>query len=100
VGASGNLTSEYDLTTDTDAVGDATWHALVQPAGGYSAFPSTYNTAVNNPDTYGLMANDSFFVAKSAIPEFPTVMAGIMVAGLCFGIYYWMRKRRLAYVKA
>ena len=55
---------------------------------------------MNNPDFYELMANDSFYVAQSAIPEFPTVMAGIMVAGLCFGIYYWMRQRRLAYVKA
>ena len=27
------------------------------------------------------------------------VIAGIGVAGLCFGIYYWMRKRRLSYVR-
>jgi len=63
--------------------------------------PTPYDEAINNPDTYGLLANDSFYVAQSAIPEFPTVMAAIVVAGVCFGIYYWMRrKRQLAYVKA
>lgn len=100
----GVLKSVCDLTTDENAVA-GTWHALVQPASGYTPFPSTgsptpYDQAVNNPDTYGLLANDSFEVAESAIPEFPTVMAGILVAGLCVGIYYWMRKRKLAYVKA
>jgi hypothetical protein len=99
VGASGNLTSEYDLTTDKSAA-PGTWHALVQPAGATNPLPSNYSTAVTDPDFYELMANDSFNVAESAIPEFPSVLAGIMVSGLCFGIYYWMRKRRLAYVKA
>jgi len=96
----GTLNSEYLLTTDPSAAGNADWHALVQPAGATQPLPSDYSTAVVDPDYYELMANDSFFVAQSAIPEFPTVIAGIMVAGLCFGIYYWMRKRRLAYVKA
>jgi len=97
--SAGTLNNEYLLTTDPFAKGDGWWHALVQPAGA-TPLPSTYDIAIAAPDTYGLMANDSFYVAQSAIPEFPTVMAGIMVAGLCFGIYYWMRKRRLAYVKA
>jgi len=96
----GTLNSEYDITTDMDAVGDDWWHALVQPAGAPNSLPSSYAVAIADPDFYELMANDSFYVAESAIPEFPTVMAGIMVAGLCFGIYYWMRKRKLAYVKA
>jgi len=96
----GTLNSEYLLTTDPLAVGDADWHVLVQPAGATNPLPSNYSTAVTDPDFYELLANDSFYVAQEAIPEFPTVMAGIMVAGLCFGIYYWMRQRRLAYVKA
>ncbi|MBA7606188.1 hypothetical protein ES703_13334 [subsurface metagenome] len=96
----GTLNSQYLLTTDEDAVGDAYWHALVQPANATPFITNYTDVAITNPDTYELMANDSFFVAQEAIPEFPTVMAGIMVAGLCFGIYYWMRKRRLAYVKA
>ncbi len=81
------------------AVGDPPWHALVQLTGATS-FPATYNAAVAAPETYGLLANDSFTVQASAIPEFPTVMAGIAVAGLCAAVYYWMRRRRLAYVKA
>ena len=95
----GTLNSEYDLTTDPYAKGDGLWHVLVQPDGA-TPFADNYTDVAANPDFYELMANDSFNVAQSAIPEFPTVMAGIMVAGLCFGIYYWMRKRRLAYVKA
>jgi len=98
--SAGTLNSEYLLTTDPYAVGDGWWHALVQPAGAPNSLPSTYAVAIADPDYYELMADDSFYVAQAAIPEFPTVMAGIMVAGICFGIYYWMRKRRLAYVKA
>ena len=94
------LNSEWDLTNNKTAAGAADWHVLVQPASATQPLPNSYADAIANPDDYELMANDSFYVAQSAIPEFPTVMAGIMVAGLCFGIYYWMRKRRLAYVKA
>lgn len=97
----GILNTNYNLSTDAEAVGDGYWHALVQPSSGYASFPSTYDTAIGAPDTYGLLANDSFYVAQEAIPEFPTVMAAIVVAAVCFGIYYWMRRRRkLAYVKA
>lgn len=46
-----------------------------------------------------LIAHDTFTVQSDVIPEFPTIFAAIGVAGLCFGIYYWM-KRRLVYVKA
>ncbi len=69
-----------------------TWYALAQPAS-YAAFHVDYSTAIASPDTYGLIANDSFDVADSAIPEFPTVMAAIVVAGACFGIYWWMRRK-------
>ena len=100
VSGNGTLYSEYLLTTDVTATGDDWWHALVQPAGALNPLPNDYATAVADPDGYELLANDSFYVAESAIPEFPTVMAAIMVAGLCAGIYYWMRKRKLAYVKA
>ncbi len=95
----GTLDSLYVLTTYTDATAGL-WHALVQPSTGYTGFDTSYTTVVNNPDTYGLIANDNFNVQASAIPEFPTILAAIVVAGLCFGIYYWMRKRKLAYVKA
>jgi len=97
VSGDGILNSEYQLDSLPAIFG--TWHALVQPFGAGS-FPGTYAEAIADPDGCELLADDSFLVQESAIPEFPTVMAGIMVAGLCFGIYYWMRKRRLAYVKA
>ena len=90
--AIGDLSAQYLLTTDPAAEAGI-WHAVVYknpntPPTGYTA------------DDPNRVVEDDFDVTAEAIPEFPTVMAGIVVAGLCFGIYYWMRKRRLAYVKA
>jgi hypothetical protein len=65
-----------------------TWHAVVLLQAG--DLPAAYADAIADPD---YVVDDSFTVAASAIPEFPAVMAAIGVAGLCFGIYYWMRKR-------
>ncbi len=93
----GDLNSQYLLTTNKNAE-DGTWHALVQPTSATS-FPSTYNLAVGSPDTYQLLANDSFTVQASAIPELPTVLASIAVAGFCLGIYYYLRKRQSASVE-
>lgn len=94
-GSDNTLSSQYLLTTNPTA-DPGTWHAVV--------FDDDLGSP---PDTYaecsgaaGYMVEDDFEVAESAIPEFPTVIAGIAVAGLCFGIYYWMRKKRLASVKA
>ncbi len=89
------FSSQYLLTTNPGAEA-GTWHAVVfddDLGGPPAAYAETSSAA-------GYMVEDDFVVSASAIPEFPTVMVGIMVAGLCFGIYYWMRKRRLAYVKA
>ena len=87
----GTLNSTYLLTSVPSAV-SGTWHALVQPASA-TAFPSAYNDAIAAPDTYSLLANDSFTVDQSAIPEFTSVITGIAVAGMCAVIYWWMRKR-------
>ena len=64
------------------------WHAVVllQADGA----PATYAEAIADPQ---FVADDVFNVDATAIPEFPEVMAAIGVAGLCFGIYWWMRKR-------
>lgn len=51
----------------------------------------------NDPDS---LMELEFTVAGSAIPEFPTAVAAVVTSGMCFSIYYWMRKRRLARVKA
>ena len=69
------------------------WHVTV-----YS--PETYDPASYDAGDANIVADDTtytggyaFHVAGSAIPEFATVLAAIAVAGLCFGIYYWMRRR-------
>jgi len=89
--STGALSTQYLLSTDQSATA-GTWHAVV------------YMDPDTPPDTYNasdtkIVEDDDFEVAAGAIPEFPTVMAAIIVAGLCFGAYYWMRKRQLAYVK-
>ncbi|MEK7353700.1 MAG: hypothetical protein AABZ77_04235, partial [Chloroflexota bacterium] len=87
-GTSGNLSSQYLLTTDFNAVA-GTWHSVAFEPG--LGIPSdNYTAALASP---ALVANHAFEVAASAIPEFPTVIAAIMVAGSSFGLYYWMRKR-------
>lgn len=97
-GASGNLSSQYLLNTDINAAA-GTWHAVafdedLLPIQGP---PTNYNDAAA---TSGYVVADSFEVTVAAIPEFTTVIAAIVVAGLCFLIYYWMRQRSLAYAKA
>ncbi|MDZ4230246.1 MAG: hypothetical protein U1B77_00325, partial [Dehalococcoidales bacterium] len=95
--AYGNLSSQYLLTTDYGAAA-ATWHAVV--------FDEEFLPGLGPPDNYndaattsGYVQGDSFEVTQAAIPEFPTVLAAIAVAGTCFAVYGWMRKRRLAYVR-
>jgi len=100
----GNTSDPYAPTytfTDNPTADPGTWHIVVQPSGATS-FPSDYATLSAAPDTYDLIADDTCTVEASAIPEFSTVMAAIGVAGLCFGIYWWMRKkyrRQLATVR-
>ncbi len=93
--ADNTLSSQYLLTTDSGAI-PGTWYAVVFD-NDLGSPPATYAECAG---AAGYMVEDSFEVSESAIPEFPTVMAAIGVAGLCFGIYYRMRKKRLAYVKA
>ena len=94
----GTLSSDCILNQDWGGSlpeGDDFWHAVVIQTS--ETMPSTYAAATAH--AYYII-DDDFYVANSAIPEVPTVIAAIGVAGLCFGIYYWMRKRRLSYVQA
>jgi hypothetical protein len=92
IAVSGILNSQFDLTTDKMAE-PGIWHTLV----GYTSFGiASYGTIIASPGTYGLVANDAFDVNESSIPELPTAIAGIFVAGSCGGIYWLMRKRRTA----
>ncbi len=81
----------YDFTNNLSA-SPGTWHVVAQPYGA-TAFPSSYSDLSTAPDTYELIADDIPTVAASAIPEFPTVISAIAIAGLCCGIYFWMRRR-------
>ena len=77
IGGGDNLSSHMACNTDEGAIG-GTWHAEVYLSDGTT-----------------LIADDTFTVDQAAIPEFPTIMAAIGVSGLCFGIYYWMRRKRV-----
>ena len=97
LGPQGELSSEHTFDVP-DVAGN--WHCTVY-------YPDTYDPASYDPGDANIIADDTsysggyaFYAAQSTVPEFPTVMAGIGVAGLCFGIYYWMRKKRLGYVTA
>jgi len=81
----GNLSSQHTFTTSEV---NGTWNASVYAVG---------HVPDSHSNTTWLVADDDFTVTESAIPEFPTVIAGIGVAGLCFGIYYSMRRKRLKF---
>ena len=85
VGADGILHSEWALDQNPQAK-EGCWHSAVYPIGGSIADP--YDST--DPD---IIVDEELWVDKSAIPEFSTVIAGIAVAGMCFGIYWWMRRR-------
>ena len=77
VGEDKILESQYDFTLHPDAE-PGVWAAIV------------YDITVTPPVQ---KKEEDFYVDASAIPEFPTVIAGIAVAGMCAGIYWWMRRR-------
>ena len=90
------LGTEAGITVSGDGILQSLMACNTNP----SAPAGTWHAKVFDDAGTTLIADDTFAVTASAIPEFPTVIAAIGVAGLCFGIYFWMRKRRLAYVKA
>jgi hypothetical protein len=87
--------SECLFTSYAGVAAEGIWHAVVLRQ--TDDLPNTYGGAIADPD---YVSDDDFYVASSAIPEFPTVTTFIVVLGLCFGIYFWIRKRYLAHVKA
>lgn len=83
--ANGVVNSQWYFPDNTGAAA-GTWHAVIykdptSPAATYTA---------NDPNS---IQECTFTVTSDAIPEFPTVFAGIGVGGLCFAIYWWMRRR-------
>ncbi|MFC1995671.1 hypothetical protein ACFLVM_02200 [Chloroflexota bacterium] len=91
------VVTDFNATTDTLTTGAFT---AAIGAG------DTYNLT-NNPRMTYTTANDprsikevAFTVTGTAIPEFPTTLAAITVSGICFGIYWVLKRKRLAYIKA
>ncbi len=82
----GDLSGEYYFPSDP-TVTAGTWHAVAYEDA-VAPPPSTY--IASDADS---AVEDNFEVTTAAIPEFPTVFTAIGVAGLCFGIYWWMRKK-------
>ena len=94
-GVDGSLSSSHLLTSDANAT-PGTWCAVV--------FDRNSGTP---PQIYaecdfasGYVAEDSFEVTPEAMPEFPEVIAGIAVVGICSGTYWYMKKRKLGYGSA
>jgi len=86
----GVLTSQV-RPSDYDGTGASygTWNAVIYKTTG--SMPASYDL-VNTGDA-AYIITDSFYVQPDCIPEFSTVITAIGVAGLCFGIYFWTRKR-------
>jgi hypothetical protein len=87
--------SECLFTSYAGVAAEGTWHAVILRQ--TDNLPDTYGGAIADPD---YVSDDDFYVASSAIPEFPTVTTVVVVIGLCAVIYYWMRERYLVHVKA
>ncbi len=72
---------------------EGTWHAVVYQG---SSTPANYASVSKADANY--VITDSFTVNASAIPEFPTILSAVVVIGVCSGIFYWLRRRRVAHV--
>jgi len=90
----GTLISQCYFPNYQESATPGIWHVVVYKDS-IASPPETYT-----PDDPNRTVEDSFEVTAAAIPEFPTLMAVITVTVICFGIYYWVRRRKLAYVKA
>lgn len=82
----GKLSSQYDFTENSGATA-GTWHSVVLDTTGSA--PNNYDDAIADPN---YVIDDDFYVAESAIPEFPDVIAAIAVCMLCAGAYMVMRR--------
>jgi serine protease len=82
--ASGDLTTQHTFIDGTDQPG--TWRVIVSDQ--LHTPPVTYSSSW----TYTL-AEDTFTVQSSAIPEFPTALAAMAALSLSAGIYLWMRRK-------
>ena len=85
----GNLDSAI-TTSNYPTATAGSWRAVVQRSGA-TAFPATY--ASINQDTHEILAEDTFTVNSSAIPEFPDLAAALVASFAGAGCYYVLRRR-------
>jgi hypothetical protein len=110
--ATGEKVKEEDKAGESGALSltGYDFHACASEDAGYwqvTVYPADYQVPASyDPDDVNVIMDDtshdddsSFYVHVSAIPEFPTVLTCLIVVGLCFGIYYWMRRRHLTYAR-
>jgi len=84
----------FNLTSYTAAKYLGNWTVLLYSAGGSGQTGGSQNcTPQCTPVCSELLASTTFLVNTSNVPEFPAWFTGILVLGLCSGIYFWMRKR-------
>jgi hypothetical protein len=110
--ATGEKVKEEDKAGESGALSltGYDFHSCASEDAGYwqvTVYPADYQVPASyDPDDVNVIMDDtshdddsSFYVHVSAIPEFPTVLTCLIVVGLCFGIYYWMRRRHLTYAR-
>ena len=85
--SSGELSGQCYFPNYEGTVVAGTWHVVVYED---PTAPPEVGYIASDPNR---VVEDSFEVTSGAIPEFPTVVAVLAVAGACFGIYYCMRRR-------
>ena len=82
------------LMSDQKVAVGTTIDSLIVPSDYPSAKALVWTCLIYRVSNGVLQDTDTFTVQASAIPEFPTALSGAVVAGICFGIfYYWRRKR-------
>ena len=80
-----------------DNDGNLTSYCNLNQGSSSNAQPGTWTVDVHEDDSNGHIVaqviNATFEVEDSAIPEFPTPVAAILVLGMCAAGYAWFRKR-------
>ncbi|MFC1995388.1 hypothetical protein ACFLVM_00710 [Chloroflexota bacterium] len=88
----GVIESSYDPSLNV-GVAPGTWHAAIFDKQ-YGDPPVTYDLVAA---AAGYVVDDAFEVQAAAIPEFPTILSAIVVSGVCFSIFYLLRRRRIVH---
>lgn len=86
--AAGELTDTTLVPSNYPSAAAGSWRAVVSS--------QSYSPPQNYTDYSAAqkIAEDTFTINASALPELPTTLAGITAVTLCLAGYWWMRRRR------